>query len=70
MIVENLFIYFLFRVAMLARDSIVYFIVILGLCASVRGLLVLTSTVRYLLACLILDIVSNIDNNLTIQIAM
>jgi hypothetical protein len=55
---------------MLARDSIVYFIVILGLCASVRGLLVLTSTVRYLLACLILDIVSNIDNNLTIQIAM
>jgi hypothetical protein len=51
---------------MLARDSIVYFIIIFGPC--VRGLLTLTSTVHHFLACLIMDILGNIDDNITIEV--
>jgi hypothetical protein len=46
---------------MLARDSVIYFIVIFGLCASIEGLLVLTSIICYFLACLTLEIVESID---------
>ena len=46
---------------MLARVSIIYFIVIFSLYAIIEGLLVLTSTICYFLACITLDIVSNVD---------
>jgi hypothetical protein len=55
---------------MLARDSIIYFIVIFGLCASIEGLLVLTSTICYSLACLLLDIVSNVDTTFILNVSM
>jgi hypothetical protein len=55
---------------MLARDSIVYFIITFGLCAPEFGLLALTSTVGYFLACLLMDIISAVDkNNLKIGIS-
>jgi hypothetical protein len=49
---------------MLARDSIVYFIVIFGLCASIGGLLVLTLTLHYFVACLAMDILTSVDDNI------
>ena len=44
---------------MLARDSIVYFIVIFGLCVGIEGLFILTLTICYFLACITFDIVHN-----------
>jgi hypothetical protein len=67
--VEDRAFFFLLRVAMLARDSIVYFIVIFGLCTSIGGLLVLTPTIRYFLACLVMNIVENTDYNVTFSIS-
>jgi hypothetical protein len=55
---------------MLARDSIVYFIVIFGLCASIEGLLMLTSISCYLLVCLTLDIVANIHLAFHVEVSM
>ena len=55
---------------MLARDSIVYFIVIFGLCASIEGLLILTSTVCHLLVCLTLDIVSDDNPAFPVQVSV
>ena len=57
------------RVAMLARDSIIYFIVIFGLCASMEGLLILTSTICYFLACLTLDIISNVNPTFSFDVS-
>jgi hypothetical protein len=51
---------------MLARDSIIYFIVIFGLCASIGVSLALTLTVRYLLVYLIWDILSDVVELITI----
>jgi hypothetical protein len=53
---------------MLARDSIVYFIVIFGLCTSIGGSLVLTPTICYFLACF-MDIVENTNYNVTFNIS-
>ena len=68
-IVRDWALFFLLRVAMLARDSIIYFIVIFGLYACIGRLLVLTSTVRYFLACLMIDILGNTgDINIAIVV--
>ena len=60
--------FLLIRVAILARDSIIYFIVIFGPCASIKGLLVLTLTICYFLACLTFNIVSITDKAIVISV--
>jgi hypothetical protein len=55
---------------MLARDSIVYFIIIFGLCASIGGFLALNSTVHYFLACLVIDILEGVDLIIIFDVTM
>jgi hypothetical protein len=54
---------------MLARDSIVYFIIIFGLCALALGVIGTNFDCSLFLACLLMDIVSNVDESITIQVS-
>jgi hypothetical protein len=56
---------------MLARDSIVYYVIVFGLCVlALKDYWQLTPTIRYFLACIMMDIVEDTTTNITVSVTM